>query len=64
MDRRDKLHTSTVGKIESVGWQAFWAPLPGDNLLHTRLVPISSLNGYGFSVEEAVALRSVFSRVV
>ena len=63
IDRRDKLHTATVGAINSAGWETCWAPLPNGNFLHARLVPGSVLSGGTFNIDEAVLLCSVFTKV-
>lgn len=64
-DRRDHLHTTTVGQIEAVGWQTWWAPrqMQG-NLRHIRIICNSTIQfGQEPTLEDATRLASVFEKL-
>ncbi len=66
MDRRDKLHMSSVGQVLAAGWFACWAPLQEKRvMLHVRLVADRTIAKNEDPTEEDVlSLASAFVRAV
>jgi len=64
-DRRDHLHIATVGQIEGVGWQVWWAPLQmRGNLTHVRIICNSTIeSGQKPTLEDATRLANVFEKL-
>ena len=64
--RHDRLHLTTVGKLQESGWSAWWAPLrETKNWLHVRIVGEAAISERRTpNLEELSALCGAFARVI
>lgn len=61
IDRRDHLHIASVGKINSVGWKVYWAPIQmSGHMRHARMVSAN----IEVTLAEATALAKVFDKYI